>query len=81
MSMIKSLQNKFEEICEREGQDHRELTDEETEETQTSIFNNTGLYLAFSDVKKLFKAFVNGYWAKKNRPKRRGKDTNQPCLI
>lgn len=63
--MIQVLQSKFDEIYEREGEDHLELTDEEAEAAQTSVFNDTGMYLAFSDVKKLFKAFLDGDRAKK----------------
>lgn len=82
MNIVDILKEKFKEICEREGEGHGELTDEEAEAVQTSVFNNTGMYLAFSDVKKTFKAFREQDQAKKNRPKRhRGKDTNQLCLI
>lgn len=50
------LKKKFTEILESESE-KKELTEEEAETVQTSIFNNTGMYLAFSDVKKLFKTF------------------------
>lgn len=64
MTISEILREKFTEILDNEPE-KEELTEEEAELTQTLVFNGTGMFLAFSDVKLCFKSFSMDYRAKK----------------